>query len=199
MIIYGSRSKQLAKEIVMDKCPHCGSQSSIDMHVFQKYAHVFWIPLFPLGKTGVSQCDHCKQVLKLKQMPSSLTTSYENIKAQTKTPLWMFTGLALIALLITVGIISDKNKDEKNAKLILAPQKGDVFQIKTKEDQYSLLKVNQISGDTVFVQPNNFETNKLSGIRELKMKDYSEELLAFTKAELKSMLEKEEIIDIERK
>ena len=199
MIVYGTKSKELAKEHLIDKCPNCGTQNSIDMHVFQKYAHVFWIPFFPLGKTGVSECDHCKQVLKLKEMPSSLRTAYDNVKAQTKTPIWTFAGLALVAALITIIIISDKKKAEKNAQLILTPQTGDIFEIKTKDNQYTLYKVNQVVGDSVFVQVNNYETNKITGLDDLKKKDYSEDVLGFSKAELKQMLDKGEIIDIDRK
>lgn len=199
MIIYGSKNKELAKEILTDKCQNCGTQNRIDMHVFQKYAHVFWIPFFPMGKTGVSQCDHCKQVLKLKEMPASLTASYENLKAQTKTPIWMFSGLALVAALITIGVISDKQKDEKNAKLILTPQNGDIFEVKTKDNHYTLYKIDQVHGDSVFVQVNNYETNKITGLDDLKNKDYSEYVFGFTKAELKQMLDKGEIIDIDRK
>ena len=172
------------------------------MHVFQKYAHVFWIPFFPMGKTGVSQCDHCKQVLKLKEMPASLTASYDNLKSQTKTPIWMFSGLALVAVLITIGVINDKKKDEKNAQLILTPQSGDIFEIKTKDNQYTLYKIDQIQGDSVFVRVNNYETNKATGIDDLKKKGdnaYSEEVLGLSKSELKVMLDKGEIIDVDRK
>lgn len=202
MIIYGSKSKELAKEILTDKCSNCGTQNCIDMHVFQKYAHVFWIPFFPMGKTGVCQCDHCKQVLKLKEMPSSLKASYDNLKAQTKTPIWMFSGLALVAVLITIGVISDKKKDEKNAQLILTPQSGDIFEIKTKDNQYTLYKIDQVQGDTVFVRVNNYETNKATGIDDLKKKGdnvYSEEVFGLSKSELKVMLDKGEIIDVDRK
>ena len=202
MIIYGSKAKELAKEFIPDKCLHCGTQNSIDLHVFQKYAHIFWIPFFPLSKTGVSQCDHCKQVLKLKEMPESLRTTYENLKARTKTPVWMFSGIALIALLITVGVISDKNRDEKNSKIILAPQAGDIFEIKTGARQYTLYKVEKVSGDSVFIRANNYETNKASGINELKQKGndaYSEDIYGFSKTELIQMLEKGEIINIDRK
>ena len=201
MIIYGSKSKELAKEVLMDKCPNCGTQNSIDMHVFQKYAHVFWIPFFPMGKTGVSQCDHCKQVLKLKEMPPYLKTSYENLKAQTKLPIWMFSGLALFAVLIVAAVISGKNKDERNAKLILAPKNGDVFEIKTKENQYTLYKIDEVQADSVFIRTNNYETNKASGIADLKRKgdnSYSEEVYGFSKSELKKMLDQGEIIDINR-
>ncbi len=202
MIIYGSKAKELAKDIIIDKCPNCGNQNTIDMHVFQKYAHVFWIPLFPIGKTGVSQCDHCKQVLKLNQMPPALKTAYANLKSQTKTPVWMFIGSALIAVLIVFAVIEGKEKDAKNAKLILAPQTGDVFEVKTKENQYTLYKVEDVSADSVFIRPHNFESNKETGLSDLKRKGdtaYSEDVYGFSKAELKKMLADGEIIDIDRK
>jgi len=202
MIFYGTKSKEIAKEQLTDKCQNCKTQNSISMHVFQKYAHVFWIPFFPLGKTGVSECDHCKQVLKLKEMPSDLKTSYENLNGQNKTPIWMYSGLALTACLITIAVIAGEKNDEKNAELILTPQSGDIFEIKTKDNQYTLYKVDQVEGDSVFVQVNKYEVNKLSGLADLKRKEsnsYTDEEFAFTKSELKEMLSKGEILDIDRK
>jgi hypothetical protein len=198
MIVYGSRSKELEKDILTDQCPNCGKQNSIDMHVFQKYAHVFWIPFFPMGKTGVCQCYHCKQVLTLKEMPASLATSYESLKTRAKTPIWMFSGLGVLAIMITIGFISDKQSDEENARLILMPHAGDVFEIKLGSKQYTLYKVAQVEGDSVFVQLNDYETNKVTGLNDLKKETYSEDLLGFSKSELKQMLEKGDIIDIER-
>jgi hypothetical protein len=151
-----------------------------------------------MGKTGVCQCDHCKQVLSLKEMPASLVISYNNLKEKAKTPIWMFSGLALLAILITIGIISGKKNDEKNAKLILSPKAGDIFEIKVNNSQYTLYKVNEVLGDSVFVQINDYETNKVTGLNDLKKEAYSEEVMGFSKAELKQMLEKGEIIDIER-
>lgn len=201
MIIYGSRATETAKEFVTGKCPNCGALNSIDMHLFQKYAHVFWIPFFPIGKTGVSQCDKCKQILKSDQMPPLLRSSYEDLKAQKKTPFWMFSGLALVAILITMGIILDHNKDEKNASLILQPQKGDIFEIQTKDNQYTLYKVALVEKDSVFISPNNYETNKASGLTSLLLKGdaaFSEEVYGFSKAELKAMLGTGEIVDVIR-
>src|ERR1017187_1201353 len=199
MIIYGSKNKELAKEILTDQCQNCGKQNCVHIHVFQKYAHAFWIPIFPMEKTGGSQCDHCKQVLKLKEMPPSLRAAYDNLKSQTKTPIWTYSGLAIIAVLIAIGLIGDKTNDEKNAKLVLMPQSGDIFQIKTKDNQYTLYKVDEVQGDSVFVKANNYETNSASGLDDLKKKEYSEDILGFTKTELKQMLDKGEIIDIDRK
>ena len=201
MIVYGSRATQIAQQDLVEKCPTCATPNSITMHVYQKYAHVFWIPFFPIGKTAVSECSHCKQVLKLNQMPPQLSAAYEAMKPQSKTPIWTFAGLALVAVLITIAVISDKNKDQRNAKIILTPRKGDVFEIRTKEDHFTLYKVDLIEGDSVILRTNKYETNKLSGISDLKTKGtdaWSEEQYAFAKSELKKMLETGEIVDIDR-
>jgi zinc-ribbon family len=201
MIIYGSRNIQLAKETLTDHCPNCGTQNSVELFVFQKYAHVFWIPFFPMGKTALSQCDHCKQVLKLKEMPALLKSSYEVLKTQTKTPAWTFAGIGIVAILISAGIYSNKQNDKKNAELIAAPKSGDVFEIKTAGNQYTLYKVDHIKGDTAFVLLHQFETDKLSGIKSLKEKrnnGFSDEIMPLSKAALNEMFQKGSIIDIER-
>jgi len=201
MIIYGVRSTQLAKEIITDKCSGCGTQNSTELYVFQKYAHVFWIPLFPVGKTVVSECHHCKQVLKQKEMPSALISSYEKIKSQTKTPVWTFAGLAVFAVILLLDLSTTRKNDKENAQYILAPKSGDILEIKTKENQYTVYKIDEVQGDSVLIRINEYETNKLSGLGELKAKgekSFSDETFSFSKAELKTMLEKGEIIDIER-
>jgi len=202
MIIFGSNTKQIAAETSPDQCPNCGAYNSVQLYVLQKYAHVFWIPFFPTGKSIVSQCNNCKQALKLKEMPSSMALSSGNLKSQSKTPVWTFAGLALVVALVTLGIINDKKKDEKNSRLVLAPHTGDIFEIKTDQDQYTLYKIDDVQGDSVFIRINNYETNKLTGLDDLKRKGetaYSEDVFSITKADLKKMLDKGDVIDIERK
>jgi hypothetical protein len=200
MLIYGSKARLLAKEILVEKCTSCGTMNSVELSLFQKYAHVFWIPFFPIGKTGVSQCQHCKQVLKLKEMPASMRVSFDNLKGQTKTPAWTFIGIALIAALIIVVIVSEKQKDARNAKLILSPQQGDIFEVKNGSN-YTLYKVDHIDKDTVFVLISQFETNRISGLRGLKEKGkaaYTDIVQPFLKSELKDLFDKGKIIDIDR-
>jgi hypothetical protein len=201
MIVYGTKANLLGKETVAEKCPGCGRINSVEIQVYQKYAHVFWIPFFPLGKTGVSQCQHCKQALKLKEMPDTLKNAWYNLKQQTKTPLWMFSGIALLVLLITVIVISGKQKDARNAKLILAPVEGDIFEAK-QGSNYTLYKVDGVVGDTVYILFHKYETNKLSGLRDLKSKgdaDYINDPQPFLKKEIKQMFDDGKIIDIDRK
>ena len=105
MIIYGWRATQVANESIAESCPSCKNQNALQMFVFQRYAHIFWIPMFPIGKSGASQCGHCKQVLKSKQMPADVKLAYENVAAQAKIPYWTFAGLAIIAVLVIMEMM----------------------------------------------------------------------------------------------
>ena len=53
MIIYGIKATEIASEKINEKCSHCETENSINMVVFQKYLHIFWIPFVPSKKIGV--------------------------------------------------------------------------------------------------------------------------------------------------
>jgi hypothetical protein len=201
MIVYGTKSKPLAQENVFDKCSHCSASNSVTVYVFQQYAHVFWIPFFPLKKKGASVCSHCKQALNEKQMPPALHERYLALKAQTKAPLWMFSGIALFAALIIAVVIGIRNDDARNAKYVAAPQAGDTYEVKSSSGQYYLILVEEVKGDSVFTHASKYEVNKWMSIEELKKMnkgEYAEEVDVFSKAALKEMLDKGEISDVSR-
>jgi hypothetical protein len=202
MIIFGSKATPIATETIKGKCAHCGTQDSVQMTVFQKYADLFWIPFFPIGKTAVTQCSHCKQVLEKKQFNIDLINSYERIKANSKTPVWTFSGLGLLVVLFFVGGIVSEQRNAKNTELIAHPQAGDLYEIKIDYKQYTLYKVESISGDSVYVLINDYETNKRRGLEELKQKGdeaFYTKPFSIHKDELKVMLEEGEVLDVERK
>jgi hypothetical protein len=200
MIIYGTKGKLLAKETLFEKCTNCGSQNSVELVVYQRYAHVFWIPFFPTFKKGYSQCGHCKQVLEVKQMPASLQESFDRLKKSTKAPIWTFTGLALFTVLIAMIIISIRNENAENKKLVADPRKGDIYEVKLGSSSYTLYKVDEVVGDTVYVVQNMYETNKSSGLSDLKTKPFAEdEVIGYSKAEIKTLFDDDKIVDVDRK
>ncbi|MDQ2863597.1 MAG: hypothetical protein M3R50_08125 [Bacteroidota bacterium] len=200
MIVFGRKAKKIASERLSEQCPGCNTQS-VDMYLFQEYGHVFWIPFLPVGRLGMSQCSKCGQVLKTKQIPANFVAEYEKLKKKTKVPFWTFSGLALVGIIIIASIIYGQKKDELNAKLITAPQKGDVFEMKLQSKKYTLFKVERVSGDTVYVNPSNYETDRATGINDIKSKGdsaYSKDDIVFSKAELAQMLSSGEITGIDR-
>ena len=199
MIVYGTRSTLLKSEIIFDQCPNCNTSNKVQMNVFQRYAHLFWIPFLPAGKYAVSQCTNCGQVLKEKQMPATFKLSYDNLKSQVSTPIWNFVGIFLISLLIGGLFIADKQKAGKVSKMLLSPKKDDVFQIKLKDDIYTLYKVKKVEGDTVYFFANKFQTDQESGLSDLATKEYeTSETYGVPIKKLVEMDKDSKIIDIER-
>jgi hypothetical protein len=201
MIIYGSRSSHLGtKQLTNEKCPHCGTVGSLIMSTYAKYAHVFWIPIFPLGRTGVSQCQHCKQVLEVKQMPPNIRQYHEVSLAENRIPLWQFSGLALLMVLIAWTVYSSGKDKEEQAVFLASPAKGDVYEMKTEAGNYTLFKIVAIADDSVNVVYNDFEVTKLSGINKIdKDENYPDSIYySLSLGELKAMFEKGKIMDINR-
>lgn len=152
-------------------------------------------------KTGVSQCAHCQVIYKPKQMEPSLKQAYKEAKAKTKTPLWTFSGIAIVAALVALGIYASKENDEKNISYLQNFKKNDILEIKDNDTTYTLAKIDSVTKDSVFVKFNFYETNMESGLEEMKEKGdsvYHPDIFALGKAELKAMYDKGELINITR-
>jgi zinc-ribbon family len=202
MIIYGTKATHLRTQNISGQCRSCGTSNNLQLSAFQKYAHIFWIPFFPIGKEYVIQCNHCRQVLDENEIRDAYRTSYEDMKRQLSIPIWTFSGLGLIAFIVVSSIISGQIKDKENRTWIQSPVKGDIYKYKTEEGEYSLLKVSEISGDTIFVFPNNYAATKIMGLTKLLEQGdstYSEVSYPILKGTLLKMLEEEDIRGIIRR
>ena len=200
MIIYGSRAVHLKSSNPLNlKCPNCETQGSVVLSIFRKHAHVFWIPLFPIGKLGVSECQHCKNVLKVKQMPERVKNEYIILKADTKGPIWQYAGLLLIGGLFMWGSYTAKEDKKNELAYLSSPQTGDVYEYEIEYKHYSTLKVTSISTDSVFVTPNNYEIGKKTRMYKIdKPENYAKFSYGISKTKVKEMYESGEIFDINR-
>ncbi|RPD40728.1 zinc-ribbon domain-containing protein [Chitinophaga barathri] len=198
MIIYGWKTTPLGYEDLGAKCSSCGTMMSVQVFVYQKYAHIFWIPSFPIGKTGASNCSHCKQTLAPKEMPAELKLSYDGLKSRSKTPVWTFSGLIIFSLLVIWGVFAAKQSSAANAKMILAPQAGDIYEVKEGPSSYTLYKVASVQGDSVYILHNMYESNKRSGLSDLMKKEFDTEPEVLLKSELMELFDKGTIDDIKR-
>lgn len=87
MVIFGTRTTYIKSvESKTKTCPSCGTEDVLICSMFGKYVHIFWIPLFPIGKKGVLQCQHCKYAIEADEMPIALKKEYNDLKKATKTP-----------------------------------------------------------------------------------------------------------------
>lgn len=101
IFFFGTRSTQVAAQQAKTNCAYC-QQEAVWLFVYQHYFHIFWIPVFPLWKSTVSSCGHCKQTLTKKAFLPELQEDYIKVKQQAKTPWWTF-SLLIAAVLLVVG------------------------------------------------------------------------------------------------
>ena len=156
--------------------------------------------MFPLSKTGISQCNHCKQVLYYNQMPDSLKAVYQQEKAKAKTPWGYRFGLILIGLFFAFVIASVMFGGASKSD-IAAAEVNDIYQVKEGSRNYALYKVIAVNGDTVTFVKNSEVATKSSQLNKL-MKyawdKYQTDSIKFTKKELEDMISNRKLIDIEK-
>lgn len=197
-MIYGIRAKERYFEKTDIKCPRCGAEG-LEMRIFVEYAHMMWIPTLPIGKTAVTYCTSCRETLKPEQMPRSLKVQYGNRKSLARPLLWMYSGLGVIAILSVIIIAGIIRKQQRTARYMKDLQKGDILEIKRTANAYTLFKIAAIRSDSVFVMTNRYETNKESGLSEIKDKDpFTGEVLLFLKKDLNKMYKDGKIVGVER-
>lgn len=200
MIIYGTKSVNLlSKNSKNTACPNCQTEGSITYHIYRKHAHIFWIPLFPLGKKGYSECAHCKNVLEPKEMPRNMQMELDTIKNEASGPIWQFAGLAIIAILIIWGAFANEQDKKMELQYIASPEVNDVYEYKSESGSYSTMKVVEVSDDSVFVVPNMYETNKMTKVYKIdKAENYSEDVYGISMTDLNLMYTDGDIFDINR-
>jgi hypothetical protein len=201
MIIYGSKATFVTGELLYDTaCPHCGTKGQTQGAVYARYAHIYWIPLFPIGKTAASECKHCLRTFVEGKDARELQPAYNEMKSHAKTPIWHWAGLALIGVLIVSSMFSTNKEAAQTKQFVAQPQIGDVYHVKLKSGNYTSMKVQSVEGDTISFFLNPKSVNKLSGMHKLESTvPYSDSLIGlYSKAELQTMLNSSEIVDIKR-
>lgn len=202
MIFYGTKASTIKNgQIINVDCPNCETNSSMIYSVFGKYAHIYWIPLFPIKKITVTECNNCKKTFEYKELPQAVQTKLDREKEKdgTKTPIWMFSGLFIIATLVAFGIYSSGETEKKEAEYLKAPKVGDIYRFESNPGFYSTMKVESVLKDSLHVFINKVETNKTSGVDDIDKPENYSEIYGYSKAEIIKMYKDKEIYEINRK
>lgn len=201
MIFYGTRATKIKTGQINNViCPKCENQTSMNYGIYGKYAHLYWIPTIPIGKENIIECNTCKQTYNLKGLPPAIQSKFEFEKQGARIPVWYFSGVILIALII--GFISYSIGEDKveDSEQVNDPQVHDVYSLKMDESgYYSTMKVVEVTSDSVFVVYNDYEIDKRTGIYKIdKAKNYGENTDSFTKYEILLYFEDGTIFDVDR-
>lgn len=202
MIIGGTGKIDIAIHAISNACPHCENEDCIEMVVQQKYASLYWIPLFPLPKTGYFVCSHCRYKREEKEFDKQFKLVLKNLIENTKTKWWTWTGTGIILLLVIAAFWRSDYKDKQDWLYIQNPKMEDVYDIEKNGGVYSTWIVDHVAGDTIFLMANRYETTRfldLENLRNQGLEAYGDSVFFFSKSEILKMYENEEIIGVKRK
>jgi hypothetical protein len=137
-------------------------------------------------------------VINYKILSPSLRLTYDNLKAQTKIPLWTFSGLGVLALIIIAVTISSQKKLKKVNEMVLTPKTNDIVEIKQKDGSYTLLKINSVTSDSIYFFANKYQTDRAGALSELDGKSYDTITYSISRTMLIDMNKKDEVVDMVR-
>jgi hypothetical protein len=198
MIIYGRRATHLkTSQLTHVPCPHCGTNGAVTASVFAQYAHIFWIPFFSVGRTGGSQCQHCKQVLKENEMPPAVKTAYQDLERETRIPVWNFFGLAGAAILIAYSSYASGETAKQEEAYFNQPTRGDLYEVKI-DGNYTTFRVEDVTNDSLVVAWNNYGVTKATGLSEIKKDENYAEPVSIARSEVSEMKRSNNIYHISR-
>ncbi|TNE80422.1 MAG: hypothetical protein EP332_07740 [Bacteroidetes bacterium] len=199
MVLFEVKGTQLKSHTPKHlQCPHCNSKGSIQLVCFVRHVRFLGIPLFPIRKEVLNQCDHCGKRANHRQLPE-IQTEEELLKYQTKIPLQYLSGLILFLVLsgVLIFLLSDRNSP--SVKRILEPQQGDVYQVKTDDRMYTLWLVDSIGSDSIYLRRNLFIVNTLNYAPQIAADSNFNTLpFASTKTDLLQLKKKGKIVHVQR-
>lgn len=139
--------------------PQLGLQPGSTLEEGVKVFHIFWIPIFPFGKTWVMKKDG-----ESYKIPYEVATALTKMYGKTKTPWYAFIGIILaivggIGYKINDGMESSRRQAayaEQEVKQqseflekLAAPTTEDYYALKVSENKYAAAHVTAVGGDSV--------------------------------------------------
>lgn len=201
IFFYGVKDVQIkTKKSESLICPDCESRGTLNFWILRKHVHFLWIPMFPLWKKGVCECSECGALSKGRKLKNAAKIEYSNLKANAKGPLWQFTGLGILILLITLSFLLSGEDSKEEIELLNSPKIGDVYFLEIETGRYSALQVVRLTKDSIYVTPNAYETTKVLKVYRINKKEnYSDFSYGVSKHEIRTMHRNAKIFDVVRK
>jgi len=170
IFFYGTKSSTIKNGVINNvTCPHCETNTGMNYSVFGRYAHLYWIPFFPVGKVKILECKNCKSTYELKNLPILIRQKFNSEQKinPAKTPITHFSILIIIGILVSIGIILNIKSASDSKEFAENPKVGDVYFETTSTGKYSTSKVTKVTKDSVFVLVNNMEIDKKSNVDKI--------------------------------
>ncbi|WP_035648370.1 zinc-ribbon domain-containing protein [Flavobacterium sp. ASV13] len=199
MIFYGTKAANIKNDQVLNvDCSHCDSKVTMRYSIFEKYAHIYWIPFFPIKKLIFAECNSCKKTFERHELPTPTQQKIDRSKGKVNSPFWMFSGLMIIGAFVLYGFYSSVQTTKDTENFIQSPKIGDVYLINSSTGFYSTMKLDEISKDSLVLLINNMEIDNKEEIGKIDLKENYVNKKTIAKRELQKLLTENKIYEVVR-
>jgi hypothetical protein len=136
---------------------------------YQKYAHIYWIPFFPLNKLVYLRCPKCEHTVERTDMTLEEKAAISRPLSKARTPVWTFSAVAVIAAIASIGMFVEHQRLDRTMAYQKDPHAGDLVVVHGKsepEHPFLVLRVNKIEGESLDLSFSNYSYSTLEGARK---------------------------------
>ena len=199
MIFYGTKSTHIKNDRITNvDCPDCNTNVSMTYSIYEKYAHIYWIPFFPIKKLTFAECNACKKTFDQKELSGPIQQKLNHSKGRMSSPLWMYSGLFILCAIIAFAMYSSAQRGKDNIAFIDSPKVGDVYSVDNSNGFYSTMKLEEISKDSLTLLLNNMEVDKKTGIDKIDLEKNYIEKYKIAKKDLQKLFKENKIFEVDR-
>jgi hypothetical protein len=180
-------------------CRNCKQKDSLEYRVYGGVIRILFIPTLPNRRITKVFCTACQNEFNLKEFNDTVlqTIRYEKSKKSVKLPLWQFSGMIILISILSFGIYTGIQMNKLEKVYIQHPKKDDIYKVNLN-GQYSTLKINNITKDSIFVLLNKFTLNTYKGLNEINIDKNYTTLKSFSRKEILTMYNENTIYEIIR-
>ena len=202
MIFFGTKKKEIKRGIIASTtCKVCEENTSMYYRVEAKYFHVYWIPVFPYKKNTLVDCSYCDTAFEKKHFSENIKNKLqrENELQPARNPIWMFSGIIILSILIPLAFMQSARADEKKNDFLNHPKVGDVYFMNSLPTVYSTMKIASIESDSIHFIANDTAVTKFTKVFSITDNHYyTDKIKTYSKSQLQDMFEKDSIYTIDR-
>jgi hypothetical protein len=205
LLLHGSKYEEISTSIEEEiTCSYCKS-GPLKLIYYQKFRHIFFLPVFPTGKALEIYCYSCGAA---NEECISKELVLKNPKPKTPVKYWIGTFIILVfAALIYLTI---HQEDQETNECLNNPQIGDIYTIYSflklnngqENNVYSFFKIDAITKDSIEMLIGDYFYSYYPDINEIlesKVSVFTSHHQLLPKSALVQMKEKDQIKSIYRK
>jgi hypothetical protein len=202
MFFFGTKKKVVKSgQISNVVCLNCKENVSMWYTVQSSYFHLYWIPMFPFKKRTHVECLDCEVLVESKSFsePIKNILQRENELKAANNPIWMFSGLIVLCVLIPLSFYQSSIADDTKLSYLNNPKVGDVYYL-SLPTKYTTMKIKAVDKENIHFIINDTSVHKITKVFFINdNKYYTNQLKTYSKFELMQLLTNDSIYSINRK